>query len=257
MFGALFPVLARRSRRLSSRILRGVFDFTKYFGSGVIIATAFIPLLDPALEALRSPCPDPTWGNYPYTLAISLLSIFLIFIVKVVAFRWGTAKLAKLGISRDAHGHGIGGHAAHGPESNHQLDPDAPTSSGNPEQIEKFPAGLELNASDSKKHGHIHAHELSVVESAATQIVSITILEFGVILHSILIGLTLAVDEDFKILFVVLVFHQTFEGLGVSSRLAYMGPPREIFIRSHPRSSALRHHHSPRYCCRPWRQDDL
>ncbi|KAK7687619.1 hypothetical protein QCA50_008833 [Cerrena zonata] len=225
MFGALFPVLARRSRWLSSRIPRGVFDFAKYFGSGVIIATAFIHLLDPALEALGSPCLDPAWGNYPYALAISLLSIFLIFIVEIVAFRWGTAKLAKLGISHDAHGHGIGGHAAHGPESNRQLDPDAPTSSGNPEQIEKFPADLESNASDSKKHGHAHAHELSVVESAAAQIVGIAILEFGVILHSILIGLTLAVDEDFKILFVVLVFHQTFEGLGVGSRLAYMDLP--------------------------------
>ncbi|KAK7687242.1 hypothetical protein QCA50_009747 [Cerrena zonata] len=122
-------------------------------------------------------------------------------------------------------GHGIGSHAAHGLESNRQFDPNAPTSSGNPEQIEKFPAGLESNASDSKKHGHVHAHELSVVELAAAQIVSIAILEFGVILHSILIGLTLAVDEDFKILFVVLVFHQTFKGLGVSSRLTYMDLP--------------------------------
>lgn len=37
MFGALFPVLARRSRWLSSRIPHGVFDFAKYFGSGVIV----------------------------------------------------------------------------------------------------------------------------------------------------------------------------------------------------------------------------
>lgn len=34
----------------------------------------------------------------PYALGISLCSIFMIFIVELIAFRWGTAKLAKLGI---------------------------------------------------------------------------------------------------------------------------------------------------------------
>jgi solute carrier family 39 (zinc transporter), member 1/2/3 len=47
------------------------------------------------------------------------------------------------------------------------------------------------------------------------------ILEFGVIFHSIFIGLTLAVaGEEFNILYIVLCFHQTFEGLGLGSRLA-------------------------------------
>jgi zinc transporter 1/2/3 len=47
------------------------------------------------------------------------------------------------------------------------------------------------------------------------------ILEFGVIFHSIFIGLTLSVaGDEFNILYIVLVFHQTFEGLGLGSRLA-------------------------------------
>jgi zinc transporter 1/2/3 len=41
----------------------------------------------------------------------------------------------------------------------------------------------------------------------------------------VLIGLTLAVDPDFVVLFVVLAFHQTFEGLGVGSRLAFLPLP--------------------------------
>lgn len=50
---------------------------------------------------------------------------------------------------------------------------------------------------------------------------AIFILEFGVIFHSIFIGLTLAVaGDEFTILYIVLVFHQTFEGLGLGSRLA-------------------------------------
>lgn len=37
MFGALFPVLSRRSRWLAPRIPKSVYEFAKYFGSGVIV----------------------------------------------------------------------------------------------------------------------------------------------------------------------------------------------------------------------------
>lgn len=50
---------------------------------------------------------------------------------------------------------------------------------------------------------------------------SIFILEFGIIFHSFFIGLTLAVSgEEFTTLFIVVVFHQAFEGLGLGARLA-------------------------------------
>lgn len=53
------------------------------------------------------------------------------------------------------------------------------------------------------------------------------ILEFGVIFHSIFIGLTLAVaGDEFNVLYIVLVFHQTFEGLGLGSRLAQAAWPK-------------------------------
>ena len=58
-------------------------------------------------------------------------------------------------------------------------------------------------------------------ESYVAQMTAIFILEFGVIFHSIFIGLTLAVaGDEFPTLYVVLVFHQTFEGLGLGTRLA-------------------------------------
>jgi zinc transporter 1/2/3 len=68
--------------------------------------------------------------------------------------------------------------------------------------------------------GHARHHEDSA-DVFAAQMTAIFILEFGVIFHSIFIGLTLAVaGEEFTILYIVLVFHQTFEGLGLGSRLA-------------------------------------
>lgn len=43
---------------------------------------------------------------------------------------------------------------------------------------------------------------------AAAQLVAVAVLEFGVILHSIIIGLTLAVSDEFIILFIVIIFHR-------------------------------------------------
>ncbi|KIJ14870.1 hypothetical protein PAXINDRAFT_169551 [Paxillus involutus ATCC 200175] len=213
-FGALFPVLAKKTQWV--KVPDAVFDFAKYFGSGVIIATSFIHLLSPALDELSSPCLSPAWLEYPYALAFAMLSLFSIFIIELVAFRWGTAKLAALGIKHDAHGHGVGSHAAHGPEivSSH------PTPSDDNSAYEKH--GSDIEAS------HQHADSDG---SGMAQIIGVFILEFGVLLHSLLIGLTLAVNPDFKVLFVVIIFHQTFEGLGIGSRLAFLNvPPRYNFV---------------------------
>ncbi|KAJ3517734.1 hypothetical protein NLJ89_g291 [Agrocybe chaxingu] len=174
------------------------------------ISTAFIHLLAPGLEALESPCLAEGWSEYPYALALCLLSIFAIFIIELIAFRWGTAKLSKVGVVHDAHGHNLGGHAAHGPE-------------GVYESGEAPPVKRETSSSDVES---AKSHEFE--DSLSTHIIGVAILEFGVVLHSILIGLTLAVDEDFKILFVVLVFHQTFEGLGLGARLAYLQLPKRF-----------------------------
>ncbi|KJA28165.1 hypothetical protein HYPSUDRAFT_62552 [Hypholoma sublateritium FD-334 SS-4] len=214
MSGALFPVLARRSSWL--HVPKGVFDFAKYFGSGVIIATAFIHLLSPGLDELGSDCLSPAWKEYPYALALCLLSIFSIFIVELIAFRWGTSKLAKIGMVHDAHGHDHGSHAAHGPESNYVQS----------SKIADKDQSLDIEET-AQAPEHVHSHGFE--DSITTQIIGVGILEFGVLLHSFLIGLTLAVTDDFKVLFVVLVFHQTFEGLGVGSRLAYLDIPKRFY----------------------------
>lgn len=64
-------------------------------------------------------------------------------------------------------------------------------------------------------------------EQYGAQLAGIFILEFGVIFHSIFIGLTLAVSgEEFIVLYIVLVFHQSFEGLALGSRLASIDWPQ-------------------------------
>jgi len=197
--GASFPVIAKRVSWL--RIPKGAFDFAKYFGSGVIIATAFIHLLSPGLSELSSPCLNPAWLVYPYALAFAMLSIFILFIVELVAFRLGTAKLEQLGMRSRPHGHKATAEAI----------------------VENDHAATKQEELSDTESGHAAAYTMT--ESALAQIIGVAILEFGVLLHSVLIGLTLAVDPNFKILFVVIIFHQTFEGLGIGSRLAFLDLP--------------------------------
>ncbi|VVT54191.1 uncharacterized protein SAPINGB_P003952 [Magnusiomyces paraingens] len=55
----------------------------------------------------------------------------------------------------------------------------------------------------------------------STQVATICLLEFGIVFHSIFVGLTLAVtNQSFATLYVVICFHQMFEGMGLGSRLA-------------------------------------
>ncbi|KAI1006323.1 hypothetical protein K3495_g1898 [Podosphaera aphanis] len=63
----------------------------------------------------------------------------------------------------------------------------------------------------------------------AVRLTSIFILEFGIIFHSVFIGLTLAVtsNDNFNVLYIALVFHQCFEGLGLGTRLADVPWPSE------------------------------
>jgi zinc transporter 1/2/3 len=75
--------------------------------------------------------------------------------------------------------------------------------------------------------GHQRDH-LNDDDHFAAQMTALFILEFGVIFHSIFIGLTLAVaGSNFNVLYIVLAFHQTFEGLGLGSRLATADWPRD------------------------------
>lgn len=61
------------------------------------------------------------------------------------------------------------------------------------------------------------------------RIAAFLILEFGVMFHSAIIGLTLGTaGSEFSVLFPIIVFHQAFEGLGIGARLSAIQFPRRL-----------------------------
>ncbi len=182
----------------------------KYFGSGVIIATAFIHLLAPASDALRNECLTGPITEYPWVEGISLMTVFVLFFTELMAMRFATFD----------HDHAATVEPEHGSPSRSNLERKSSLGSN-----AHTPGKDHLGHNRDHDYSHPEAHDMGLDrkrhEDYAAQMTAIFILEFGIIFHSIFIGLTLAVaGEEFKTLYVVLVFHQTFEGLGLGSRLA-------------------------------------
>ncbi|KAH6680564.1 Zinc/iron permease [Halenospora varia] len=248
MLGALLPIAAARTRRM--RVPPLAFFITKYFGSGVIIATAFIHLLSPANQALNSPCLSGAITDYDYAQGIALMTIFVMFFIELMAARFDifghkahdleasdpSKELMKDGKSSSEKG--VPPHTghlhAHKEASDGEGDEITTTKSNNGARPSKsrgsipgregdftYPPGGEDHLGHQRDHNDDDDH-------FAAQMTAIFILEFGVVFHSIFIGLTLAVTgSDFIVLYIVLAFHQTFEGLGLGSRLATAEWPKK------------------------------
>ncbi|KAI9656248.1 MAG: hypothetical protein M1821_004911 [Bathelium mastoideum] len=229
LVGSWFPVYAARHKGIG--MPEWAFFIAKYFGSGVIIATAFIHLLAPACDALTDPCLTGPITEYDWAEGICLMSVFLLFFLELLTMRFANLGEVPKG---QANEESAISELANPPQSGIQSAPYRDTDTVPMKGIAMEPRGRTGSHIPGEDHlGHAREHsdpdELSgdwekadhLPESYAAQMTAIFILEFGVIFHSIFIGLTLAVaGTEFNTLYVVLIFHQTFEGLGLGTRLA-------------------------------------
>ena len=164
-------------------------------------------LLAPASEALRNPCLTGPITAYSWVEAICLMSIFVLFFVELLTMRYTTGFTHPTNKSES--------------EQASSSDPAVELSPNN-DNDKTTPDSSSLAAQASSPH-----HHDALASSFPAQLAGVFILEFGVIFHSVFIGLTLAVSgAEFPTLYVVLVFHQTFEGLAIGSRLATIDWPR-------------------------------
>ncbi|PPR05016.1 hypothetical protein CVT24_010209 [Panaeolus cyanescens] len=78
---------------------------------------------------------------------------------------------------------------------------------------------------DEPDHHHHHHHHATI--GRRRQIVGILVLQLGIMIHSLVIGLTLAVTygSEFTSLTTAIIFHQLFEGLSLGIRIAALPPP--------------------------------
>ncbi|KAF7870638.1 hypothetical protein EAF04_004382 [Stromatinia cepivora] len=228
-----FPVVAAKVRWLKINIY--VYLFARYFGAGVIIATAFIHLLDPAYgEIGPNTCVGMTghWADYSWPPALVLLSVMSIFMMDFAAEQYVDRKYGF------AHGPAIedvvtdqsAGHTNLTHNQLHSGDQD-PNLFNNIAQAQELKDGPASNTSSKEKDVErvTISSELSEERSFRQQISAFLILEFGVIFHSVIIGLNLGTaGDEFTTLYPVLVFHQSFEGLGIGARMSAIPFPKRF-----------------------------
>ncbi|CAG8127818.1 unnamed protein product [Penicillium salamii] len=191
----VFPVLSKRMP--TWKIPQSVYLFARYFGTGVIIATAFVHLLDPAYKRIGpKTCVGQSgyWSEYSWCAAIVLASVVVIFLLDLAAEVYVEHKY---GVHRDEEATNV-----------FLQDPNAPAPA---------PAPTEKQATTWTTEDDSMIAERSFRQ----QIAAFLLLEFGIIFHSVIIGLNLGVTgSEFATLYPVLVFHQSFEGLGIGARMS-------------------------------------
>lgn len=184
-----------------------------------------------------------------------MVAVFAIWIVELIAHRWGASYLKRRGLkSHDPHSSKGGNEISHTPHGQH-VPETTEEALARQDEIERIrtiqegggadrglsrtPSGevtgklvdLEdgLAGSDSNKgstlasptseitaptlndnshshsHSHSHGHSNFIDESSFAQLLGVLILEFGIVFHSFIIGLTLAVNAEFVPLFCVLI----------------------------------------------------
>ncbi|KAF4968627.1 hypothetical protein FSARC_4002 [Fusarium sarcochroum] len=286
--GAGFPVAAKRLTWL--KLPPKVFFACKHFGTGVLVATAFVHLLPTAFGSLTDPClPDLFTDIYPAMPGvIMMVSMFLLFVIELYLN-------AKTG------GHSHGGPTGESitvhppprpqrpfPETNfsfHTRNDSLQSEQSDDVSYEKAMA-KELYERDNKPHAFSYDRDDSstmpawfvvfyeqyirqraemvdmiqqtrnsspiAIDSKPSVEVSesyfdeenqavdpavykkmsahITLLEGGILFHSVFVGMTIAMTTDgLVVLLVAIMFHQMFEGLGLGSRIAAVPYPRGSF----------------------------
>ncbi|KAK4164568.1 putative transporter [Cladorrhinum sp. PSN259] len=117
IFGAGFPVMAKKVKWL--KVPQKAFFICKHFGTGVLIATAFVHLLPVAFASLTDPClPDLFTEQYPAMPGVIMMaSMFCLFVVEM----WLNDKMGghthggNFGSNEGAHSHGHSHQHHHAP----------------------------------------------------------------------------------------------------------------------------------------------
>lgn len=203
----IFPVVSKRMTRW--KIPFSMYIFARYFGTGVIVATAFIHLLDPAYERIGpQTCVGVSgdWSDYSWCAAIVLASVVIIFLMDLAAEVYVEHKY---GVHKDE------GATSAFVQHEHHLDVQPALDPEIEKTVHAFKDEMHTNTLRSE------GDSITAERSFRQQVAAFLLLEFGIIFHSVIIGLNLGVTgSEFASLYPALVFHQSFEGLGIGARMS-------------------------------------
>ncbi|KAJ2866476.1 hypothetical protein GGH94_001517 [Coemansia aciculifera] len=207
--GAMLPVACKHVAWLN--VSPRLITLGKFFGAGVILATAFVHMLGGATETLKDDCLDGRMGdfdNWPGLLAMfAVLAMHLIEHVLTATY---------IGGSDDDLTHMLSHNATTlaDPINGSDIDDDEERKT---DTNKKTP----ISGPPPHAHGHIHTPMFMDMDRRRRHL-STYILELGIALHSVIVGMTLAVTggTEFKTLLAAISFHQFFEGMALGTRIS-------------------------------------
>ncbi|CAM4869685.1 unnamed protein product [Rotaria socialis] len=220
LLGTVFSIITTRIERL--RINPIIIETGKFFGSGyvenasnnkrkkyfyhlfsrVVLATGFIHMLPPAMEALTHPCLPDSWNVYSaYAGLFAMLAALVMQFIEFSAHQRYQSRVQPIFNNKNG-------------ESKNQENTEMDCSVSRNGTIS-------AQCDNTINHHHHHHHGAAFHDDNQSNKISTYLLEFGIALHSILIGVTLgATSESFVALFIALGFHQFFEAIALGAQIA-------------------------------------
>ncbi|XP_027331715.1 zinc transporter 8-like isoform X1 [Abrus precatorius] len=185
--GVTIPMLGKTFSAL--RPEKDLFFIVKAFAAGVILSTGFIHVLPDAFKKLTCPCLDESpWQDFPFTGFVAMVSAIATLMIDCIA----TAYFKK----------------AHVPEKDQVVDQEN-------QVVEQHENHLHVHTHAT--HGHAHGSIPPSSDLVRHRVIS-QVLELGIVVHSVIIGISLGASESpktIKPLIAALTFHQFFEGMGL------------------------------------------
>ncbi|CAN1327852.1 Fe(2+) transport protein 1 [Linum perenne] len=161
-----------------------LFFLIKAFAAGVILATGFVHILPDAFESLSSPClSENPWSRFPFPGFVAMVSAVITMIIDTLATSYFKGEQFR-------EGKGVL------PRSGSSGD-------------------LETNGGGGG--------DLYQIVTKMLCILCLQVLELGIVVHSVIIGISLGASgstKTIKPLVAALTFHQFFEGLGLGACLS-------------------------------------
>ncbi len=220
MLAAKFPVL---------RIPEPFFFGVRHFGTGVLLATAFVHLLPTAFISLGNPCLSSFFTtDYPAIPgAIALAGIFFVSIIEMV-FSPARAFIPRPGAAGDAHGDAesaspaihlrrpsmAGGHCGQAAVVAAITRPSTTRRGSAIEPVLTQEIARNNKPNNLSKETLIESQSGGLTEEQQHKkaILQCLLLEMGILFHSVFIGMALsvAIGSNFVVLLIAIAFHRKF-----------------------------------------------